>query len=108
MTAVIDDTGAECFEPGQFIGLGAVSDDVEMDAVLPLLGLGDIHEDQPGACRAGSPTTQKGLPGISCLDHGQPVTALQNWAIDAASEQSKVTFRMELLMLTPPSRLHCH
>lgn len=107
MTAITGDTGAECFEPGQFIGLGTVRHDAGMDAVLPLPGPGTFTTANPGPVRPGAPTTQKGLPGISCLDHGQPVTALQNRAIDAASEQSTVTFRMEPLMLTPPSRLRC-
>src|SRR5580658_6537359 len=75
---------------------------------FPCLASGTFTKTSRGLVRPGSPTTQKGLLGISCLDHGQPVTALQNWAVDAVSEQSKVTFRMELLMLTPPSRLHCH
>jgi hypothetical protein len=53
VSAIVDDTGAERFEPGQFSGLGAVRHDVEMDAVLPLLGLGDIGgDDQP---RPGQP-----------------------------------------------------
>jgi hypothetical protein len=47
---------------------------------------------------AGRPTTQKGLPGISSFEHGQFVSSLQKLAVEAASEQSNVTFRIERLM----------
>ena len=60
VTAIIDDTGTECFEPDQFLRLGAVRDDVEMDTVLAMLALGDIHEDQPGARRGRSTNDPEG------------------------------------------------
>jgi hypothetical protein len=40
------------------------------------------------------------LPGISCFEKDNWVTSLQNCAADAASEQSNVTFRTELLTLS--------
>jgi voltage-gated potassium channel Kch len=50
---------------------------------------------------AGGATAQKGLPGISSFEHGQFVSSLQKLAVEAASEQSNVTFRIERLMCTP-------
>src|ERR1700691_5495997 len=43
-----------------------------------------------------TPTTQKGLPGISSFLLGHPVTSLQNRAIDSESRQSNVTLKTEL------------
>jgi len=44
------------------------------------------------------------LPGISCFEQGHRVTSPQNCATDAASAQSNVTFRIELLIASSTFR----
>ena len=48
-----------------------------------------------GRASPGGSTTQNGLPGISCFEDAQPVTALQNLASNSGSAESNVTFKIE-------------
>src|SRR5215475_6322959 len=61
LPTVIDDLGAQGLEPCKLLGLGPVSHQVVMDAVLHGLGFGNINEYQPRASPARHADNREGV-----------------------------------------------
>ena len=108
LSAVLDDLGAKRHDAGELLSLGPSGKRSRWTRFFTVLDSGTLTNTSRGPVPSGSPTSQKGLPGISCFEQGHRVTPAQNCATDAASTQSNVTFRIELLIASSTFRAIAH